>query len=101
MPPSIGGWNFPSPDAHRWDVDNFSKALHAANRKARLIWTCLDYRHTFGSHLAQAGISLYKINALMGNSPDICQRHYAALVPESLGECVEFTQNFRNNIRTG
>lgn len=53
-------------------------------------WTCLDYRHTFGSQLARKGESLYKIPKLMGNSPEICRRHYAALIPEMLTDTVEF-----------
>ena len=36
------------------------------------------------------GESLYKISVLMGNSPEICRRHYAALLPESLFQSVEF-----------
>ena len=36
------------------------------------------------------GESHYKVSALMGNSPDICQKHYAALAPESLVDAVEF-----------
>ena len=36
------------------------------------------------------GESLYKISTLMGNSPEICRRHYAALLPESLQACVDF-----------
>ena len=36
------------------------------------------------------GESLYKISALMGNSPEICRRHYAALVPESMVDSAEF-----------
>ena len=36
------------------------------------------------------GESLYKISALMGNSPEICRRHYAALIPESMYKSVEF-----------
>ncbi len=36
------------------------------------------------------GESLYKISTLMGNSPEICRRHYAALIPESMIESVEF-----------
>ena len=36
------------------------------------------------------GESLYKISALMGNSPEICQRHYAALIPETMVDSVEF-----------
>jgi len=31
-----------------------------------------------------------KIAELMGNSPDICRRHYAALVPEEMHDTVEF-----------
>jgi integrase len=53
-------------------------------------WGCLDFRHTFGSHLAQKGESLYKIAELMGNSPEICRRHYAALIPELMRDTVEF-----------
>jgi len=48
------------------------------------------YRHTFGSQLAMKGESLYKISKLMGHSPEICRKHYAALLPESLLESVEF-----------
>lgn len=65
--PLFGGWYFPSPKRSRYDVDNFSQALRAANQKAGLSWTCLDYRHTFGSQLAMNGESLYKIATLMGN----------------------------------
>ena len=89
--PSLGGWHFPSPRGHRWDSDGFSTDLRTANSAAGLPWGCLDYRHTFGSHLAQAGVSLYKISQLMGNSPEICQRHYAALSPLSMATDVEFS----------
>ena len=62
------------------------------NKKGKVAraWSALDFRHTFGSQLAQKGVSLYKISALMGNSPEICRRHYAALVPQSLRSSVEF-----------
>jgi len=88
---SVGGWYFPSPQGRRYDPDNFSRDLRNANKKSGLVWTCLDFRHTFGSQLAMKGESLYKISKLMGNSPEICRRHYAALLPESLTDCVEFT----------
>jgi integrase len=61
-----------------------------ANQKAGLSWTCLDYRHTFGSQLAMKGESLYEIATLMGNSAEMCRRHYAALLPETLSDTVEF-----------
>ncbi|MFT3786033.1 MAG: tyrosine-type recombinase/integrase [Tepidisphaeraceae bacterium] len=83
-------WLFPSPSEKRYDIDNFSADLRAANAGASLNWTCLDYRHTFGSQLAIKGESLYKIAMLMGNSPAICQRHYAALTTDCLSLAVEF-----------
>jgi integrase len=83
-------WLFPSPNGKRWDADNFSQDLRAANERVKLVWGCLDFRHTFGSQLAMKGESLYKIATLMGNSPEICRRHYAALVPEEMADSVEF-----------
>ena len=83
-------WFFPSPQGKCWDPDNFSQDLRKINKAAGLDWSCLDFRHTFGSHLAQKGVSLYKIAKLMGNSPDICRKHYAALIPEKMHDVVEF-----------
>lgn len=99
---SAGGWFFPSPEGMLWDPDNFSgRFLKQANRDAGLPWTCLDYRHTFGSQLAQKGVSLYKISTLMGNSPEICRRHYASLVPEAMCEEVEFNTPAGLRLATG
>lgn len=84
------GWFFPPPNGGWWDPDNFSADLRQANRDAGLQWASLDYRHTFGSQLAQRGVSLYKIATLMGNSPEICRRHYAALCPEAMAAEVDF-----------
>ena len=88
--PSSGGWFFPSPKDMRYEPDNFSRDLRLANKASGLSWGCLDYRHTFGSQLAMKGESLYKISTLLGNSPEICRRHYAAIMPETLGDSVEF-----------
>ena len=85
-------WFFPSPKGRRWSPDNFSWDLRKVNKANGLDWGCLDYRHTFGSHLAMKGESLYKISTLMGNSPDICRKHYAALIPEQMSDTVEFGQ---------
>lgn len=84
------GLYFPSPQGTLYDPDNFSSDLRQVQQSAGLQWSCLDFRHTFGSQLAQKGVSLYKISTLMGNSPEICRRHYAALVPEALVTEVEF-----------
>lgn len=83
-------WLFPSPEGQRWDTDNFSARLREANMKNGLPWSCLDFRHTFGSQLAMKGESLFKISQLMGNSPEICRKHYARLMPESLMDSVDF-----------
>jgi len=61
----------------------------------------LDFRHTFGSQLAMKGESLYKISTLMGNSPDICRRHYAALIPETLTDSVEFCTTTSSKFMAG
>lgn len=88
-PPSDHGWCFPSPQGRRWDPDNFSADL----RDVGVPWTCLDFRHSFGSHLAQNEISLSKIAQLMGNSPAICRRHYAALVTEAMAHDISFRRD--------
>ncbi len=88
--PTEGPWYFPSPRGCRWNPDNFSQTLRETNNAQGVQWSCLDFRHTFGSLLAQKGVSLYKIAELMGNSPEICRRHYAALVPEKMHDVVEF-----------
>ena len=88
--PSV--WFFPSPTGKRWDPDNFSQDLRQINEAAGLKWSCLDFRHTFGSQLAQKGESLQKIAELMGNSPEICRKHYAALIPERMHDTVEFAE---------
>jgi len=93
QPPKGATWYFPSPKGKRWNPDNFSSDLREKNRAKALNWTCLHYRHTFGSHLAQKGISLYKIATLMGNSPEICRKHYAHLEPERMRDCVEFYED--------
>lgn len=95
-----GGWLFPSPNGTRWQPDNFSQDLRAANRAAGLKWSSLDYRHTFGSLLAQRGVSLFQIATLMGNSPEICRKHYANLTVEALAQSTEFTIESSQDVRT-
>ena len=40
------------------------------------------FRHTFASLLVQEGVSIFKVAAWMGNDIAICQRHYAAMMPD-------------------
>ncbi len=45
----------------------------------RIGWN--SFRHTFGSLLAQSGVSIDKISSWMGNTPEVCRRHYAQFIP--------------------
>jgi integrase len=85
-----GKFYFSTSRGCQWDPDNLSRELRDANGSVGLDWTCLEFRHTFGSQLAMKGESLFKISKIMGNSPEICRKHYAALLPESLISSVEF-----------
>lgn len=87
-----GPYVFPNSEGNRFDPDNFSRDLRTLNEAKGLAWTNLVYRHTFGTQLAASNASLYRIATLMGNSPEICRRHYAAMMPESLLESVEFAE---------
>lgn len=89
--PCVGDWYFPSPKGMQYDPDNFSSHLRRIQKLAGLPWKCLDFRHTFGSQLAMKGESLYKISTLLGNSPEICRRQYAALIPDEMIDTVEFS----------
>lgn len=69
---------------HRWQwgARKLRSALTAACPaipEERIRWNA--FRHTFGSLLAQAGVSLDKVTAWMGNSPAVCRRHYAESIP--------------------
>ncbi len=93
------GWLFATPEGSRWNPDCFSEKLRELNIEASnkmkaeengelTVWSCIDYRHTFGTQLASRGISLYVIASLMGNSPDICRKHYAKLFPSTLHHAI-------------
>lgn len=97
-PPRGVVWHFPSPRGVRWNEDNFSRAFRRQQRELGVSWTALDLRHTFGTQLAMGGVSLYKISKLMGNSPDICRKHYAFLMPDQLKEEVEFADEIEVDV---
>jgi integrase len=85
-----GPWVFPSARGARLDADNLTHGFRKIVRSGGLSWTLLDLRHTFGSQLAMKGVGLYKIATFMGNSPQICQKHYAALEVDHLHQDIEF-----------
>lgn len=84
-------WLVPSPRGVRWHPNNMSATLREANLLAKLRWTPLDYRHTFGSQLAQRRQwSADQISLWMGNSPDVARSHYIDLMNERERPNVEF-----------
>ncbi len=83
-------WYFPSRRGGRWGGDSFSLALAKAQASAEKRWHCLHMRHSFGTMLVRKNITLFKVSTLMGNSPEICRRHYAFLQSQDLREEVEF-----------
>lgn len=85
-----GPWYFPTANGFRLDPDHFSTVLRNLNKARGLTWSCGDFRHTFGTQLAMAGRDERTIAELMGNSPEIVRRHYAAWLPEAHPEAVEF-----------
>lgn len=58
-------------------------------RGARLRGRLHILRHTFASHLAQAGVALYTISKLLGHSSIRQTECYAHLCPDSLGSAIE------------
>jgi integrase len=84
-------WLCPSPKASRWDGKNCLDAIAAIEAAHGLPrWGFLDFRHTFASQLAMAGMSLFMIAKLLGNSPDVCMAHYAHIATETLHQFVDF-----------
>ncbi len=85
----LNTWDIPRPTPSRSkEYAAKKKEFEAAKKKraaelklilGRIGWN--PFRHTFGSLLAQAGVSIDKISAWMGNTPEVCRRHYAQFIP--------------------
>jgi integrase len=73
---------FDGTDPGKW----FGRALRAARIKD---FTWHDLRHTFGSRLAMAGVSMRHIAELMGHSEIQTTMRYAHLQPGHLADAVE------------
>lgn len=83
-------WAFPAPRGGRWDGTNLHRAWRSLIRRHGWNWTFLDLRHTFATLMVARNVSLAKVSALMGNSPEICRRHYAHISTEDLRAEVDF-----------
>lgn len=70
-------------------VDKLSLDLYKLARSLEMPGTLHILRHTFASHLAQAGVPLYTISKLLGHASVKTSEIYSHLVPESLSGAVE------------
>lgn len=85
----LDGWKIKRPQPSRskeypaqkikYDAQKKARADDIEEALARIGWNA--WRHTFGSLLAQGGVSIDKISAWMGNTPEVCRRHYAQFIP--------------------
>ncbi len=70
-------WIAPSPSNERWDGDSFGKKLRKTNEASGLKWTSLHYRHTYATHRAAEGWTLFRLAKEMGNSVAVVEEYYA------------------------
>jgi len=61
-------------------LERFAGQVGEEFPREKLKWNV--FRHTFASLLVQAGVSIFKVATWMGNDIAICQRHYAAMMPD-------------------
>jgi len=61
-----------------------SNILKPISKKIGKPINALILRHTFGSLLIRAGFNYVEVSTIMGNSPEICRRHYARLSPDEV-----------------
>jgi len=71
-------------------LDAWKPVARAAREKAGGSGECWEYgpaewRHTFGTALGMCGFSSLEISRLMGNSPQIAERHYISVQAEDAG----------------
>jgi len=75
-------------DGQRPTIGAMSVLFARLLKKANLKGSIHILRHTFGAHLASAGVSIYKIQELMGHSDSETTAIYAHLAPESIEDAV-------------
>lgn len=88
---------FAKGDGSAWGKNHHVRMLVAACEKAKIKPSVSfhELRHTYASHLAQAGVDLLTISKLLGHSDTrITSRHYAHLADSTLAEAVTKLPSF-------
>ena len=84
---------FPDILGKRFDKQKLNTKIARGCKKAGLeVITCHILRHTYASHLALAGVSIQKIQALLGHANIQITMRYAHLTPSSLREAVNMLE---------
>ncbi|MBI3551582.1 MAG: site-specific integrase [Elusimicrobia bacterium] len=82
-----------------WDrqSNHLSMGFTALRKKAGLDKGSLhSLRHSFASHMAMAGVDLYRIGKMMGHSSVVTTQIYAHLLPSSLRDAILALPNIRS-----
>lgn len=82
---------FARTDGKQWGKNHHVRSLTAACAAAKILPAIAfhELRHTYASHLAQAGVDLLTISKLLGHADTrITSRHYAHLADKTLAEAV-------------
>ena len=91
-------------DGKAWGHNHHVRALDAACKGARVkpAISFHELRHTYASHLANAGVDLLTISKLLGHSDTrITSKHYAHLADKTLALAVTKLPSFETNTNEG
>lgn len=82
---------FPAPEGGPWDDTNFRRRVFTPAVKAAGVpyGTPHDMRHTAASWLVQAGVDLYRVQALLGHEKPTTTQRYAHLAPDAFDKIRE------------
>ena len=70
-------------------IDTLTEIWSKALKTARVKGTLHDLRHTYASHLVQAGVDLYTVKELLGHSAITTTVIYAHLSQDHLKEATD------------
>lgn len=88
---------FTRPNGLAWGKNHHDRPLKEACQRAKIHPSVKfhELRHTFASHLAQAGVDLLTISKLLGHADTrVTSRHYAHLADKTLADAVTKLPNF-------
>jgi integrase len=82
---------FAAPEGGPWDDTNFRRRVFGPAVKAAGVPTGTphDMRHTAASWLVQAGVDLYRVQALLGHEKPTTTQRYAHLAPDAFDRIIE------------